>query len=208
MQPAVKQIACTAANSHWHHQAEMQRPCDGCGSHVPCTFLAIFGICWRHACPVSGDALGEKFRAQAVEIARVVSRKQEVFGALRSLRTKFCFCGNPGAYLASRAQQSAPVRTYRGSQAAVVAVEDFDRVREQAGDGVERLDCAFWAAGQIDDDGGGANGGDGSRHDRARRFLDAFGAHLFGKTRFPDTIANGIEGFYLQAPSPIPARLI
>src|SRR5579862_5475575 len=61
------------------------------------------------------------------------------------------------------------------------AVDDVYRVREQIGDGVERLDGAFRAARKIDDDGSPANRGDGAGENRARRFLFAFGTHLLSE---------------------------
>ena len=42
------------------------------------------------------------------------------------------------------------------------AVEDVDGVGEEMGDGFEGFDGAFGAAGKIDDDGAGADGGDGA----------------------------------------------
>ena len=74
------------------------------------------------------------------------------------------------------------------------AVQHRDGVGQQVGDGVERVDRAFRAAGQIQNDGFAANAGGGAGENGARSFLDAGGAHLLGETG-DQAIGNGDSCF-------------
>jgi hypothetical protein len=60
-------------------------------------------------------------------------------------------------------------------------VEDLDGVGEQLGEGVERFDGAFWAAGKIEDEGNVADDGDTARQDGGGCLLGTFAAHFFGE---------------------------
>src|SRR5580704_16282797 len=62
------------------------------------------------------------------------------------------------------------------------------------GDGIEGFERAFGAAGQIDDDGFVADGGDTTRKDSGWRFLSAFAANLFGEAG-DDTVGEFERSF-------------
>lgn len=61
------------------------------------------------------------------------------------------------------------------------AVEDLDGVGEELGEGVERFNCAFGAAGKIEDEGKVADDGDAARQHSHGSLRGALAAHLFGK---------------------------
>lgn len=74
------------------------------------------------------------------------------------------------------------------------AMEDVDCVGQQVGDGFEGFDGAFWAAGEIDDQGFATGGGDAAGEDGCRRLLQAFAAHFFGDAG-DDAVGDGLGGF-------------
>ena len=74
------------------------------------------------------------------------------------------------------------------------AVEDLDGVGEEVGDGFEGLDRAFGAAGEIDDEGFGADGGDGAGEDGGGSLFCAFAAHFFGNAG-DEAVGYGDGGF-------------
>jgi hypothetical protein len=58
--------------------------------------------------------------------------------------------------------------------------QDFYGVGKKMGDGFEGFECAFGAAGKIDDEGLAADGGDSSGKSSGGSFLDALAANFFG----------------------------
>ena len=60
------------------------------------------------------------------------------------------------------------------------AAKDLERMWEEVRDGVEGLDRAFRAPGQVDDDGFVANHGDTAGKQGGWRFLGTLPANLFG----------------------------
>ena|SRR5271165_1672437 len=65
--------------------------------------------------------------------------------------------------------------------AVVRAAKNFDGVREQVRDGLQRIDRAFGTAGQIDDDGFVADDRDTAGKDSRGSFFDALAANFFRK---------------------------
>src|SRR5258707_3629885 len=61
------------------------------------------------------------------------------------------------------------------------AVEDLDGVREELGQGVQRFDGAFGAAGKIEDERKVACDGYAARQNGSGSLLGAFAAHFFGQ---------------------------
>jgi hypothetical protein len=74
------------------------------------------------------------------------------------------------------------------------AVKDMDGVGQQVGDSFKGFDGAFWAAGEIDDQGFAAGGDYAAGEDGCRRLLQAFAAHFFGDAG-DDAVGDGLGGF-------------
>ena len=76
------------------------------------------------------------------------------------------------------------------------AVEDLDGVGEELGQGVERFDGAFGAAGKIEDEGKVTDDGDAAGQNRSGSLGSAFAAHFFREAgnHFFGDVQSGFGG--------------
>jgi len=82
-------------------------------------------------------------------------------------------------------------------------VQYVDSVGQESCNRVERFNGSAGASGQIYDDRPAANRGYCTRKNRARGFLQAFGAHLLGKSRYQSLCdGNGGLGGHIAGTDP------